>query len=53
MDIRHEAGFLKSEQVNLREVTLLIQAHTLSGIFTANITNIKDGIFEGILDNWK
>ena len=44
MDIGRKAGFSKSEQVNLQEATLLIQAHTLSDIFIADGKCITDGI---------
>ena len=53
MEIVHEEGFSESEQVDLREAKKLLQAHTLSDIVTADGTHIKDGIFEGILDDRK
>ena len=49
MDIGREAGFSRAEQVDLREASIVLQAHTLSDIVTADGTRIKEGIFEGLL----
>ena len=53
MDVGREAGFSKSEQVHLREAAIVLQAHTLSDIVTVDGTRIKEGIFEGILEDRK
>ena len=53
MDVGREAGFSKAEQVHLREAAIVLQAHTLSDIVTVDGTRIKEGIFEGILEDRK
>ena len=53
MDMGREAGFSKAEQVHLREAAIVLQAHTLSDIVTVDGTRIKEGIFEGILEDRK
>ena len=53
MDVGREAGFSKAEQVHLREAAIVLQVHTLSDIITVDGTRIKEGIFEGILEDRK
>jgi hypothetical protein len=53
MDVGREAGFSKAEQVYIREAAIVLQAHTLSDIVTVDGTRIKEGIFEGILEDRK
>ena len=53
MDIQRDAGFSKSQTVELREAPVGIQAHTLRGIVTEDGTLIKEGIFEGVLNDRK
>ena len=51
MDVVREAGLSKAEQVHLREAAIVLQVHTLSDIVTVYGTRIKEGIFEGILED--
>ena len=53
MDVGREAGLSKAEQVHLREAAIVLQVHTLSDIVTVDGTRIKEGNFEGILEDRK
>ena len=53
MDVGREAGFSKAEHVHLRESAIVLPTHTLSDIVTVDGTRIKEGIFEGILEDRK
>ena len=53
MNVGREAGLSKAEQGHLREAEIVLQDHTLSDIVTVDGTRIKEGIFEGILEDRK
>ena len=53
MNIGREAGFSKSEQVNLREAAIVLYTLTLGDTVTVDGQCINKGILEGILEHIK